>query len=85
MAVFGTTDAAAISNTVAVTQNDATVTKYAADTVAGGDVLEISGVNYIVKTVTSTTSIELHKVYAGATNNTLAGASVIKRTPKSSR
>lgn len=81
MAVFGTTDAAAFSNTVAVTQNDATVTKNAADTVVGGDVLEISGVNYIVKTVTSTTSIELHKVYAGATNNTLAGASVIKRTP----
>ena len=49
MAVFGTTDAAAFSNTVAVTQNDATVTKNAADTVVGGDVLEISGVNYIVK------------------------------------
>ena len=81
MAVFGTTDAAAFSNTVAVTQNDATVTKNAADTVVGGDVLEISGVNYIVKTVTSTTSIELHKVYAGATNNSLAAAKVIKRTP----
>ena len=81
MAVFGTTDAAAFSNTVAVTQNDATVTKNAADTVVGGDVLEISGVNYIVKTVTSTTSIELHKVYAGSTNNSLAGANVIKRTP----
>jgi len=81
MAVFGTTDAAAFSNTVAVTQNDATVTKNAADTVVGGDVLEISGVNYIVKTVTSTTSIELHKAYAGSTNNSLAGANVIKRTP----
>ena len=81
MAVFGTTDAAAFSNTVAVTQNDATVTKNAADSVVGGDVLEIDGVNYIVKTITSTTSIELHKVYAGATNNSLAGASVIKRTP----
>jgi len=81
MAVFGTTDAAAFSNAVAVTQNDATVTKNAADTVVGGDVLEISGVNYIVKSVTSTTSIELHKVYAGSTNNSLAGSSVIKRTP----
>ncbi len=81
MAVFGTTDAAAFSNAVAVTQNDATVTKNAADTVVGGDVLEISGVNYIVKSVTSTTSIELHKAYAGSTNNTLAGSSVIKRTP----
>ena len=81
MSLIGTTDAAAFSNTVAVTQNDATVTKNAADTVVGGDVLEIAGVNYIVKTITSTTSIELHKVYAGATNNSLAGASVIKRTP----
>ena len=45
MAVFGTTDAAAFSNTVAVTQNDATVTKNAADTVVGGDVLQIDGVN----------------------------------------
>ena len=81
MAVFGTVDAVAFSNAVGVTQNDATVTKNAADTVVGGDVLAISGVNYIVKTVTSTTSIELHKVYAGATNNSLAGASVIRRTP----
>ena len=78
MAVFGTTDAAAFSNTVAVTQNDATVTKNAADTVVGGDVLEISGVNYIVKTVTSTTSIELHKVYAGSTAGSLAVA--VRRT-----
>ena len=46
----------------------------------GGDVLEISGVNYIVKTVTSTTSIELHKAYAGATA-TVANTAVIKRTP----
>ena len=81
MSLIGTTDAAAFSNTVAVTQNDATVTKNAADTVVGGDVLEIAGVNYIVKSVTSTTSIELHKAYAGATNASLAGASVIKRTP----
>ena len=81
MSLIGTTDAAAFSNTVAVTQNDATVTKNAADTVVGGDVLEIDGVNYIVKSITSTTSIELHKVYAGATNGTLAAAKVIKRTP----
>ena len=59
MAVFGTTDAAAFSNAVAVTQNDATVTKNAADTVVGGDVLEISGVNYIVKTVTSLSLIHI--------------------------
>ena len=80
MSLIGTTDAAAFSNTIGVTNGDATVTKNAADTVVGGDVLQIDGVNYIVKTITSTTSIELHKVYAGATA-TVAAASVIKRTP----
>ncbi len=79
MAVFGTIDAATFSNNVAVTQNDATVTKNAADTVVVGDVLVLNSVAYIVKTVTSTTSIELHKAYAGATNATLAGA--VRRTP----
>ena len=58
MSLIGTTDAAAFSNNIGVTNGDATVTKNAADTVVGGDVLSISGVNYIVKTVTSTTSIE---------------------------
>ena len=80
MSLIGTTDAAAFSNNIGVTNGDATVTKNAADTVVGGDVLQIDGVNYIVKTVTSTTSIELHKVYAGSTA-TVAAASVIKRTP----
>ena len=80
MSLIGTTDAAAFSNSVGVVNGDATVTKNAADTVVGGDVLQIDGVNYIVKTVTSTTSIELHKVYAGSTA-TVAAASVIKRTP----
>ena len=42
--------------------------------------MSISSVNYIVKQVTSTTAIELHKVYAGSTA-TVAAASVIKRTP----
>ena len=79
MAVFGTIDAATFANNVAVTQNDATVTKNAADSVNEGDVLVLGGVNYIVRTVTSTTSIELHKAYAGATNATLAGA--VRRTP----
>ena len=79
MAVFGTIDAATFSNAVAVTQNDATVTKNAADTVVVGDVLVLDSVAYIVKTVTSTTSIELHKAYAGATAGSLAGA--IRRTP----
>ena len=80
MSLIGTTDAAAFSQNIGVTNGDATVTKNAADTVVGGDVLQISGVNYIVKTITSTTSIELHKVYAGATA-TVTAANVIKRTP----
>ena len=80
MSLIGTTDAAAFTQSVGVVNGDATVTKNAADTVVGGDVLEISGVNYIVKTVTSGTSIELHKVYAGATA-TVANTAVIKRTP----
>ncbi len=79
MAVHGKIDAATFSNNVAVTQNDATVTKNAADTVVVGDVLDLGGVNYIVKQVNSTTSIELHKAYAAATNASLSGA--IRRTP----
>ena len=79
MAIFGTIDAATFANNVGVTQNDATVTKNAADTVAEGDVLELGGVAYIVRTVTSNTAIELHKVYAGSTNSGLAGA--VRRTP----
>ena len=54
MSLIGTTDAAAFSQNIGVTNGDATVTKNAADTVVGGDVLQISGVNYIVKTITST-------------------------------
>ena len=80
MAVHGKIDAAAFSNTIGVTNGDATVTKNAGDTVVVGDVLNISSVNYIVKQVTSTTSIELHKNYAGSTA-TVAAASVIRRTP----
>ena len=81
MAIFGTIDGKAFANNVGVTQTDATVTKNAADTVEEGDVLEIDGVNYIVRTVTSTTAIELHKAYAGSTNNNLAKEKVIRRTP----
>ncbi len=79
MAIFGTIDAATFANNVGVTQNDATVTKNAADTVVEGDVLELGGVAYIVRTVTSTTAIELHKGFVAATNATLAGA--VRRTP----
>ncbi len=80
MAIYGKIDAAAFSNTIGVTNGDATVTKNAADSVVPGDVLEISSVAYIVKQVTSTTAIELHKNYAGSTA-TVAAANVIKRTP----
>ena len=80
MAVHGKIDAAAFSNTIGVVNGDATVTKNAGDTVVVGDVLNISSVNYIVKQVTSTTAIELHKAYAGSTA-TVAAASVIRRTP----
>ena len=78
MAIFGKIDAATFSNNVAVTNGDATVTKNAADTVAQGDILELGGVAYVVAQVTSTTSIELHKVYAGSTNAALSGA--VRRT-----
>ncbi len=78
MAVFGKIDAATFANNVAVTNGDATVTKNAADTVVVGDILELSNVAYIVKEVTSTTAIELHKAYAGSTAASLAGA--VRRT-----
>ena len=73
MAILGKIDAATFSNNVAVTNGDATVTKNAADTVVVGDVLELGNVAYIVKQVNSTTSIELHKNYAGSTNSGLSG------------
>ena len=78
MAILGKIDAATFANNVAVTQTDATVTKNAADNVDVGDILVLGGVSYLVKEVTSTTAIELHKAYAGATDNSLAGA--VRRT-----
>ena len=44
MAVFGTIDGKAFGNTVAVTQNDATVTKNANDAINVGDILELINV-----------------------------------------
>ena len=78
MAIFGKIDAATFGNNVAVTNGDATVTKNAADTVVVGDIIELSSVPYIVREVTSTTAIELHKAYAGSTDAALAGA--VRRT-----
>ena len=80
MSVVGKLDSAAFSNSIGVTNGDATVSKNAGDTVVVGDVLDISGVSYIVKQVTSTTAIELHKNYAGSTATVSAG-SVLRRTP----
>ena len=78
MAILGKIDAATFANNVGVTQNDATVTKNAADSVDVGDILVLDGVSYLVREVTSTTSIELHKAYAAATDAALAGA--VRRT-----
>lgn len=78
MAILGKIDAATFANNVGVTQNDATVTKNAADSIDVGDIIELGGVSYLVREVTSTTAIELHKAYAGTTNAALAGA--VRRT-----
>jgi hypothetical protein len=86
MAIYGKLDAKAMTTDVAVLNGDATVTTAGDFTdatdnlVEVGDVLQLDGVNYIVRTVTSATSIELHKEYAGS-DATIAAASAIRRTP----
>ena len=88
MAVFGKLDAKAMGTNVGVTNGDATVTTAGDFTdstdnlVVVGDVLEISGVAYIVKTVTSATALELHKAYAGSTATITASAAVRRTAPK---
>ena len=79
MSLIRTTDAATFANNVGVTNGDATVSKNAADAISQGDVIVLDNVNYIVRSVSSTTSIELHTTYAGATEAALAGA--VRRTP----
>ncbi len=79
MPILGSTDSAAFSNTVAVTQNNATVTKNSADTIAGGDIIVLDDVQYFVNSVVGN-SITLGKVYAGSTNATLAANKVQRRT-----
>lgn len=78
MAILGRLDASTFANTVAVTQNSATVTKNAADEIDQGDIIELGGVPYLVKQVNTTTQITLHTEYAAADNATLAGA--VRRT-----
>ena len=85
MAVFGKLDAKAMGTDVTVTNGDATVgtagdfTSAADNLVKVGDILELSGVAYIVKEVTSATAIELHTTYAGSTG-TVTAANAIRRT-----
>tara|TARA_Y100000004_G_scaffold76668_1_gene86222 strand:- start:1603 stop:2421 length:819 start_codon:yes stop_codon:yes gene_type:complete len=79
MSSWGRIDSETFANPVGVTQNDATVTKNAADSIDVGQTIELAGVSYFVMEVTSNTSIELHKPYEGTTNSSLSGA--VRRTP----
>jgi len=85
MSVFGKLDAKAMGTDVAVTNGDATVTTAgdftdsADNLVEVGDILELSGVAYIVKQVTSATALELHTTYAGSTA-TITAANAVRRT-----
>lgn len=85
MAVLGKLDAKAFVTDVAVLNGDATVTTAgdftdsADNLINAGDILELSGVPYIVKSVTSATSLELHTTYAAA-DATIAAANAVRRT-----
>ena len=88
MAIYGTLDAKAMGTDVVATNGDATVTTAgdftdASDTlVKVGDILELSGVAYIVKEVTSATALELHTTYAASTGTVAAAAAVRRTAPK---
>jgi hypothetical protein len=87
MAILGKLDAKALANNVGVVNGDATVTlasgsffnKATANYIVAGDILSLSGVQYVVKAVTSATTLELHKAYAGSTA-TITAANAIRRT-----
>lgn len=85
MAVLGKLDAKAFVTDVAVLNGDATVTTTgdftnAADNkINAGDILELAGVAYLVRSVDSATSLELHTTYAGA-DATIAAANAVRRT-----
>ena len=82
MAIYGTLDAKAMGTAVVATNGDATVTTAGDFTDASdnlvkvGDILELSGVAYIVREVTSATALELHTTYAGSTATIAAGSAV---------
>lgn len=78
MPILGSIDSATFANDVAVTINSATVTRNAADAIAGGDIIVLNNVSYYVKSVDGTT-ITLGQEYAGASDSALSGAK--RRTP----
>jgi hypothetical protein len=80
MAILGKFDNKALAN-VGVTNGDATVTTASnfltTNKIDPGDIIEIANVAYLVKQVTSSTSLELHKAYTGSTS---ASVSAKRRT-----
>ncbi|MEK9698632.1 MAG: hypothetical protein VW270_22860, partial [Candidatus Poseidoniales archaeon] len=85
MAILGKFDAKAFGADVAVVNGDATVTTAGSFLAGGnnaidpGDILELGGVAYLVKEVTSATALELHTTYAAA-DATIAAANAVRRT-----
>jgi len=87
MAVLGKIDAKAFLTDVTVVNGDATVTTTGdfnddttADYIEAGDILELSAVPYIVRSVASNgLTLELHTTYAGS-DATIAAASAVRRT-----
>ena len=88
MAILGKLDAKAMGTAVAVLNGDATVTTAGDFTDASdnkinaGDILRLDGVDYIVKSVDSATSLELHTAYAGADATIAAGSAIRRTAPK---
>ena len=88
MAILGKLDAKAMGTAVAVLNGDATVTTAGDFTDASdnkinaGDILRLDGVDYIVKSVDSATSLELHTAYAGSDATIAAGSAIRRTAPK---
>lgn len=87
MSIFGNIDAKALANDVGVVNGDATVTLASGsflnsatnNYIVAGDILSLSGVQYVVKSVTDATHLELHTAYTGSTA-TISAANAIRRT-----
>ena len=88
MAVFGKLDAKTMATALVTTNGDATITTAGDFTDASdnlivvGDVLELLGVAYIVKQVTSATALELHKPYAGGSSSVGSTGAIRRTAPK---